>query len=363
MQLSPFERFRRARNCLSVTDLVSPLWCQSQYQYALEKGGRNRRTPAMKKGHEIHAELENEVHIAVEFIVEKDERRPLQMLRILCGLLELESQGITRELPVFGFVDDILVTGVVDELYIIQDSPPQLPQQTNMDKVLTHQKPSARKIILMDSKTRVSATEPSTSQMDQVKLQLIIYWQFLHSMPEFNIESFYLNEGLNGQTPFSDQFLAQAVELVESYSDTIGDEILAKHNLDGLWSLLRKQILCMRHNLTDKVRVRYIHQESRKIISERNFVVDQEWAFAQRNRILQWWKGEREAEGIEVEEAFKCRICDFEEGCSWRLGKIQAGIDLKRRRKEAEATAFAKAAAKQVRVPRNQIHETFEPES
>jgi exonuclease V len=33
---------------------------------------------------------------------------------------------------------------------------------------------------------------------------------------------------------------------------------------------------------------------------------------------LEWWKGEREPRGVEIEEAQKCRSCEFAEGCAWR---------------------------------------------
>ena len=35
---------------------------------------------------------------------------------------------------------------------------------------------------------------------------------------------------------------------------------------------------------------------------------------------MQWWTGEREPRGVEVEDAFKCRSCDFVNTCKWRIG-------------------------------------------
>jgi exonuclease V len=35
-------------------------------------------------------------------------------------------------------------------------------------------------------------------------------------------------------------------------------------------------------------------------------------------RVLGWWMGEREAQGVTVEETRRCGWCEFEEGCEWR---------------------------------------------
>ena len=52
---SPLERFRtKPKKALSVTDLISPSWCELQYWYALTKCGKKRRTPAMRQGSKVH---------------------------------------------------------------------------------------------------------------------------------------------------------------------------------------------------------------------------------------------------------------------------------------------------------------------
>lgn len=35
-------------------------------------------------------------------------------------------------------------------------------------------------------------------------------------------------------------------------------------------------------------------------------------------RYMSWWRGEREARGVDMEEVFKCRSCEFVADCSWR---------------------------------------------
>lgn len=40
------------------------------------------------------------------------------------------------------------------------------------------------------------------------------------------------------------------------------------------------------------------------------------------HRVLNWWDGKRATTGVDIEEAYKCRTCEFEEGCSWRAVKL-----------------------------------------
>jgi exonuclease V len=54
---------------------------------------------------------------------------------------------------------------------------------------------------------------------------------------------------------------------------------------------------------------------------------------------MAWWKGAREAKGVEIEEAFKCRICDFAESCTWRKTKVEEAVEKSRLRREGKAKA------------------------
>lgn len=116
--LSPVERFRRPPNkAFSVTDLISPAWCELQYWYTLTKFGRKRRTPAMKTGTSIHKTLEDEIYTTVSVeITTREDALALRIWNVIQGLRTLREYGITRELEVWGVVDGELVNGVIDEL-------------------------------------------------------------------------------------------------------------------------------------------------------------------------------------------------------------------------------------------------------
>ncbi|KAL4762606.1 exonuclease V [Aspergillus foveolatus] len=115
---SPVERFRRPPNkAFSVTDLISPAWCEVQYWYTLTKHGRKRRTAAMKKGSTIHKTLEDEIYTTVPVeVTTKEDALALRIWNVIQGLRTLREFGITRELEIWGLVDGELVNGVIDQL-------------------------------------------------------------------------------------------------------------------------------------------------------------------------------------------------------------------------------------------------------
>jgi exonuclease V len=46
---------------------------------------------------------------------------------------------------------------------------------------------------------------------------------------------------------------------------------------------------------------------------------------------MNWWKGERTPRGVEVMEAWKCRICEFADECEWRQEREWAYATRRRR--------------------------------
>lgn len=112
------ELFRsKPRKTLSVTDLVSPAWCELQYWYTLAYHGRKPATEAMKKGTEAHKTLEEQVHTTVPVdVMTREDGWALRIWNLIQGLRTLRETGVTRELEVWGVVDGELVTGIIDQI-------------------------------------------------------------------------------------------------------------------------------------------------------------------------------------------------------------------------------------------------------
>ncbi|MED6168644.1 hypothetical protein PIB30_013373 [Stylosanthes scabra] len=148
-------RYRKGRG-LSVTDLTGAEWCEKQMELSLSHGGR-RTTKAMRAGIARHVELEEEVMKRVKVkIATKEDRWALKFLNFIHGVNQLLFTGLTRELPIIAYVENIWMVGVIDEI------------QTPLTK--EHHNP-----ILIDTKTRTRATLPSEPQRRNGRLQLMSY--------------------------------------------------------------------------------------------------------------------------------------------------------------------------------------------
>ncbi|KAF9225569.1 hypothetical protein BS17DRAFT_700546 [Gyrodon lividus] len=139
----PFDQFLSWKKHFSVTDLVSPIWCELQHEYGLY-GGRHRpleQRPSsftskagkeirvhqhvaqtndrrLERGKSVHRALEEELRPdkVVVHLVSKEERFGLRLVQLIDGFNELVINGLTRELPVFTITHNQVVLGVIDEV-------------------------------------------------------------------------------------------------------------------------------------------------------------------------------------------------------------------------------------------------------
>ena len=271
---SPLERFRRPpKKPLSVTDLVSPAWCELQYFYTLSKHGRKKRTPAMKQGSRVHKVLEDEVHttVAVE-IATKEDSWGLRIWNIIQGLRTLRDTGRTRELELWGIIGGEVVNGIVDELsytcpdpnleteseqqYVNANSDKEtLPEyQTSISSYLfptlgdrgqkltsvgdgqattgplprptKPRKPKERSVYITDIKTRSIKTLPAGASIRPTVIQLHLYHHMLENLVQGNLPLQTLADryGLDAQATFSDSFIAQVGSLNQDFFDAVSEQ-------------------------------------------------------------------------------------------------------------------------------------------
>ncbi|KAF5368532.1 hypothetical protein D9758_002158 [Tetrapyrgos nigripes] len=139
---SPLQRFRRNK-VLSVTDLVSPAWCEFQFDYGLRQK-RSRKLEyrpdsftsesgkkivvdnqvaivndqITKSGKSVHKKLEQDIRpeeVTID-ITTDEERWALRVLNMISSFDILVHLGYSREIPVFGIVRDQVIIGVIDEV-------------------------------------------------------------------------------------------------------------------------------------------------------------------------------------------------------------------------------------------------------
>ncbi|TKA63803.1 hypothetical protein B0A49_06323 [Cryomyces minteri] len=389
---SPLELFRTApKKPLSVTDIVSPAWCELQYWYTLKKHGRKIRTPLMKQGTMIHKVLEEQVHKFVPVdVTTKEDAWGLKIWNVIQGLRTLRTTGMTRELEIWGIEDGQVINGIID---LISYTCPNEelegkilssrangsgkkelpPDQRSMAEFLTptgavrsdSQNETAyafmrptRRVYLTDVKSRVSNClpegPPEGPALRPTAMQLMLYRRILADIAanKVDAQAVFDRYGLKASDPFSDAFIAQVGSVSSSFSEDSSDEdhtplgssqdpvseLLEHNSLTSLWSLMIREYgkaIKSNDGIGDVLSAEFRWQRSGEILGSRTFAhvpdVIEKWLRDE----LSWWKGEREAKGVDIEEAFKCRKCDFAESCTWRKGKIEEATKKSRLRNQA----------------------------
>ncbi|KAG8899952.1 hypothetical protein FRB99_006345 [Tulasnella sp. 403] len=135
-------RMFRPSGRLSVSDLVGPSWCEFKFEYSLigkrwkgenmddvvvSKHGKAipvkksiviKADKIMSEGKAVHKKLEAELPV-IEVVVKvtsKEERFALDILNMITGLQLMASINTCREFRVYGFVGDVYITGIIDEI-------------------------------------------------------------------------------------------------------------------------------------------------------------------------------------------------------------------------------------------------------
>ena len=337
----------------------------------------------MKQGSKVHKVLEEEVHRVIPVDVRtKEDAWGLKLWNVIQGLRTLRFTGMTRELEVWGLVGGEVINGVIDELSY--DKPEKRvrkrqtekddtvgkddgreSQQTLTDYWATHgantienefsgpiktKTTEGRKIYITDVKTRGSKYLPKGSSMRPTVMQLMLYKRLLKELASDSVDSskVFYRYGLKENEPFSDSLVAQIGNLdfnfrEDSSEDDIApfgsqddsvSELLRCNSLAKLWRLMIHEFQSTINDATglgETLRAEFRSQQDGSLLGSRVFEHDEDRLSTYLKDELSWWLGEREARGVDVEDAFKCSICDFADDCSWRITKVGEAVQKYRR--------------------------------
>ncbi|KAI9892137.1 MAG: hypothetical protein M1814_001843 [Vezdaea aestivalis] len=387
---SPIEKFRSGgRRALRVTDFTSPTWCEIQFANSLETWGRVPQTQAMKQGTAVHSALEEQVHRIVQITTEtKEDDMGRRLWNVIQGLQCLRQSGLARELEVWGVLDGQVVIGIIDELSVVCpdqaleeeameragqiDSTPPLPDQLRITDYL--QKPadldgktaasreqrrlkgSNSKVYIGDVKTRMNGKMPPAGKSNRgTVLQLMLYRKLLATLADGGVDSEVLwkHFKVDADMPFTDSFIAQIGSMNEVFFDAETDpsppgsqetgsygslDLLLSHNsLNKLWKLVKTYYALTfpggESSVGEVLIVNYRRSDNGEPVGASTFLHNEDLVTSHINDELRWWRGQRKARGVEVEEAFKCGSCNFYDDCDWRQEKIRAAAERQRSRK------------------------------
>lgn len=333
----------------------------------------------MKAGSKVHQTLEDQVftEVVVE-TVSREDRFGLRIWNTIQRLRALRETGLTRELEVWGTVEGQVVNGVIDELsYACPDA--EMEQKLEVSKAQKSggilplgqlsieqaflkagdSTPASRddlsnswlgstvqdrQVYLCDVKTRGVRTLPSKAASRQTWMQVMLYRRLLESLTlnTVDAETIFARYDLAPLDSFSEAFILGGGGINGDPSFDPGNpstllqpnELSSHPNLLSLWSLMVSQLQQTIPALSDILRAEYRFSKTGEVIGNELMVYSAETVETYLADEMQWWKGKREAKGVEIEEAFKCRSCDFADECSWRKTKIEEATEKHRLRKE-----------------------------
>lgn len=222
---------------------------------------------------------------------------------------------------------------------------------------------NSRQIYITDIKTRTSQTLPSGSSILPTIIQLHLYHHMLENLAQgnFSLDELANRYDFDINEPFSDAFIAQVGNLNQEALENAplsqevlpsqdSMDILLQHNsLAHLWDFMMHQFqqtfilpspstiptstpqstadlpppTTQPTRLSPILTAKYLSNARKgtsttpEILGQKCFPLDPTFLTKYLYDTLSWWRGEREARGVEVNDAWKCRVCEFREGCEW----------------------------------------------
>lgn len=251
----------------------------------------------------------------------------------------------------------------VGKVFKMKRSDEAEPESENKTKKLQSSPQKMSRIYLTDVKTRAGSVKsmPQGASFRPTLMQLMLYHRLFSDMATGKIDPHKLfnRHGLKPNHPFGDSFISQIaaintetfydapspsydptseVSLSSSLTvpqDTI--ELLLAHNsLHSLWTLMMHEfdltIPDGATNIGDVLKVEYRSQSDGAILGIKTFLYEECVLSAYLEDGLRWWRGERDARGVCVEEAYKCGFCEFADDCEWRKTKVEDAVRVHRGR-------------------------------
>jgi exonuclease V len=229
-------------------------------------------------------------------------------------------------------------------------------------------KPEHDQIYLTDVKTTGSRRPPSGAAVRPAKIQLFLYHRFLSDMAAGRLDFLrvFARYGVSPDEHFSDTFVAQIGSLHDEIFEDATDESTSASNKESdsdyrsatsnpsrgpstapefiRYRTLRELVPLLHHELRltfpqgaeslgSLVTVEYRKrprrtaegveddddEEAGTIVGSNVFFVDHMVLQDYLEQDLEWWEGERDPKGVDIEEAgYKCRSCEFVNECEWR---------------------------------------------
>lgn len=216
----------------------------------------------------------------------------LRLIQCLVCLEEMVTLKKTREIPVFGYLENIFVTGIIDQIEFCVDT---------------------SKWILSDTKTRFSRKSPRESQKKSTYFQLMIYKSLYDCIITKNFlpNDFLCGVQLTGNETFSDAIQ----NLISSHFQNLQIETIP-YNLNSLLNFTLQKYAIF-PELSPNLKVEYIYQKNSETIFIEFSKYEKKDLELWLHKAFDFWKG-KSVQGVDVEDIWKCNHCQyFGKNCKW----------------------------------------------
>ncbi|XP_055052565.2 exonuclease V [Misgurnus anguillicaudatus] len=290
--LNPMQRFLKRH--LSVTLLCDQSWCEMKTVYNILKPHVKRKEmqcAEVQMGKDIHLSRELEIQDVTHVDIRtREDAEALKLLNMLNMIPVLETGKCVREFPVFGVQEGVFIMGVIDELMYNQKG----------------------ELVLNELKTRKQHSMPSSAQDKVNCFQVGLYKLLFDGLVRGEVKKDHILDHLKLR---SHQALAAGVQ---AHAKRIGYHVATFE--DALDAFLLTMTCCDLPCI-DLLQLEYFHQGSKGPIGTRVVSFDEAQLRVDLKGYLEYWTGQREPKGVDIEEAWKCRSCHYEQTCDWVWNK------------------------------------------
>lgn len=288
-QVPPIDKWRHGY--LWVSHLVSQMWCEQQMEYGFTKKEAILAEPQhVIRGSELHLarELQSEDYVNVQ-VESNEDIFAIKVLNLYLHLSSIRDKKLSREVPIFGWIGELFLMGKIDELQWINDG-----------------------LQISEFKTRTKPCLPGKSQLKTHEFQVMIYQYLLSNLLSIDTDLLCAKLKLS-----KDKNLGSDVIKFCPSADIkcLSDLLEMLHNLLDLFPCLTQ----VKH-----LKIDYSCQDDdAKVFATLDVNYDESWILKEIKHYQSYWLGDRfVAQGVDIEDAWKCSYCDFADDCEWRLAKI-----------------------------------------
>ena len=228
-------------------------------------------------------------------------------------------------------------------------------------------KPKELLVYITDIKTRAVKSLPAGASIRPTIMQLHLYHHLVENLTHnnFPLQALADRYNLDVSSPFSDSFIVQVGSLNQEFFDAVTEQLgaledkvaasqiassqdstdllLRHNNLSSLWSFMIRQFQqtfllnpkfsvpstpsltpqsihdmpTSSTRLSPVLTATYLSSKTSEFLGSKSILFDSSLLKGYLEDSLAWWKGERDAKGVELQEAWKCRSCDFRDDCTW----------------------------------------------